>query len=230
MTSPTDWLCEGGHPYYLVDGTKFCPVCVKIAKVGAKKKRCVKMNHTAPADADSCALCQRFTKAPWLKQLDLTGETICPNGHANTHATLKYTLRNGKIPERKCQACVDTSAKKAAETFRQNRMAVAEAEGRELDTRAKRRARFGPEYFDWVVALRLIEGKVDEVYEMMRGKHKGATAMEKWVAYHSTTDWDTPRLIRHTDKRPNNIRSAWVVTGTQLGWKPKTLAQAMSEL
>jgi len=231
VTWREEWICSGEHPLYLVDGTKVCMTCVKIAEVGAKRKRCIKMNHTVPADADSCALCQRFTKAEWLKQLDLTGETVCPNGHANTHATLKYTLRSGKIPERKCQECIDASAKKAAATQRQIRAAIAKAEGREMDTRAKRRRRLGADYFDWVVALRLIEGKVDEVYDMMRGKHKGATGMEKWVAFHSTHGIDTSKFVRHDhNARPSNVRYQWTETGTALKWEPKTLAQAMAEL
>lgn len=222
------WICEGGHPYYLVDGEKMCPICIKIADVGSRPKRCRVMGHLVPADQQWCTLCQRYTKLEWLRELDKTGTSTCPQGHEATHETLKYSLRSGKFPERKCEACVSSSWKKANTAYIAKRMGIAQAEGRELQHRPKEKRRLAPEYFDWVVALRLIEGKIDEVYDMRRGTHVGATGMERWVAYHSTTD--DYNYMRTTPSGPTHVRSSWVDTGKVKRWKPKTLAQAMSEL
>lgn len=227
----SDWICEGGHPYYLIDGVKHCPICVRIAEVGVKPTRCVKMGHTIPADVRSCSLCHRFTKADWQRQLDLNGEATCPKGHALTHATLAYIRRGSGVYERKCPTCIDVNWKAAGRQYRTNCEARAKREGREMRRVGRPKKRFKPTDYDWVVALRLIEGKIDEVYDMMRGTHKGATTMEKWIAYCSTTEHDSTRLIRRFGAgNDKHLRNQWAEYPEKAGWSRKTLAQAMNEL
>lgn len=219
------WLCEGNHPYFLVDGKKFCPVCELIKEVGAKPERCRAMGHTVPIGKDHCPLCWRYRKALWQKELDLNGEAECPNGHRMTHETLLYTLRSGTVHERKCPNCIRESSARGRAT------AMANAKARHEAGLTKPRpapVRLPPEYCDWVVAYRLIMGQVDEVYDMKRGQHVGATPMEKWVAYHSTPeDYNHVRSNRTSGDRV--LRYQWAEYGEQHGWEPKTLVQAIAE-
>lgn len=220
------WICKGGHPYYRIDGKKICPICAKIAELGLRKDRCAKFNHTVPAGHRHCPTCERYRKNPWQAELDQNGEATCTNGHHATHETLTYVrYPNGQV-KRVCSQCLTLAAGAARDA------AVAYAEGRhergETRKRHRQRKRLPVDFFDWVVALRLIEGKIDEVYDMTRGTHVGPTAMEKWVAYNSTTD-----DYVFTRKFSNSIKSVrwqWAEAGEANGWPPKTLAQAMAEL
>jgi hypothetical protein len=222
------WICEDGHPLYRIDDVKICKICPIIAEVGAKENRCRLMGHTVPVTSECCTICNQYSKIPWHKELDQNGVATCPAGHTVTHEDMLYNMRGGKSPERKCYQCVSASWKRANAAYVAGREAVAAAEGREIDRRYKEARRLPLDYFDWVVALRLIEGKVDEVYDMRRDNNIGPTAMEKWVAYHSTTD-----DYNHTRTQPGGpkfVRHQWAETGQLKKWKPRTLAQAMSEL
>lgn len=228
MTPPNDWICEDGHPLYLIDGDKVCSICQQIAEHGARPGRCRLRGHTVPKNSNNCRACRRYREAPWFEELDATGSAVCPSGHHMTHENLAYGLRGGVWPERKCSQCVTEGWQKAHAAFMRNRESVAAAEGREVRRRSVPKVRLPSDYIDWVVALRLIEGKVDEVYEMKRGKHIGATAMEKWVAFHSTADSDI--FERSCPGGVTSVRYQWREYGDRHKWKPKTLAQAMAEL
>lgn len=222
------WICSGGHPLYLIDGVKYCPTCELIAERGAKPKRC-KRNHIAIAGISNCATCGMYRKAAWLQELDEHGKASCPQGHEMTHAKLRYAVRQGKHAERKCSACSSTNSKKANTVMVKVRADQRAAKGLPpLPPVAHRRGvRLKPDYIDWVVAFRLIEGKVDEVYDMKRGAHVGPTAMEKWVAYHSTPgDY---AYMRTYEAHPGTVRHEWPKYGLRHGWKPKTLVQAIAE-
>lgn len=221
------WICEGGHPYYLIDGNKVCWVCEQIEKRGAKEGGCKKRLHTVHAGAAHCITCEKHRKRPWQKELDENGVATCPAGHEVTHESLKYSLSACGAPQRKCSICSDEAASHANSAYLIGR-ARKRAEKGLPPLQPREKVRFPIDYFDWVVALRLIEGKVDEVYDMKRGSHVGPTAMEKWVAFHSTTD-DYP-FMRRFDNSERHVRWQWPETGRVRGWKPKTLAQAMSEL
>lgn len=222
------WICPDGHPLYLIDGEKICAICAEIERNGARPNRCKKRGHTVPRSAKNCRVCQRYRHAPWWEVLDTMGSATCPSGHEVTHEDLLYGIRSGGIVERKCHSCVRESWSKAHDVFMKRREEVAAAEGRELRHRDAPKKRLPIDYFDWVVSLRLIEGKIDEVYDMRRGEHVGATAMEKWVAYHSTGgDYFFTRKFDNSEK---HVREQWPDVGLRKGWPPKTLAQAMSEL
>jgi hypothetical protein len=222
------WICDDGHPKYLVKGEIMCPTCAKIERVGLKSPRCKRRNHTVPLGEDTCPICFRYKKIPWLAELDEHGVADCPKGHHVKHADLAYSLRSGLHPERRCKQCMMANTKKSTMVNRAKWDAI-RASGAFVPTpRRVRKDRLKPEYCDWVVALRLIEGKVDEVYDMKRGDHIGPTAMEKWVAYHSTSEDYTH--TRTFASGPNTVRHQWTETGRVNKWKPKTLAQAMSEL
>lgn len=225
------WICEGGHPYFMIDGEKVCPICVKIAVEGVRvSQRPCAGNHTRPMSHGNCRLCERYNKTPWQKELDLTGKATCPKGHSLTHEDLKYTHRQGKTPERQCGQCRYDRIVTASKAYIKKREEIAAAEGREVRRKNAPKKRLPAESYDWVVALRLIEGKVDEVYDMVRDEHKGATLMEQWIAYCSTTEEDNTRMIRHHSGIPSYIRPQWKRAADSRGWKPKTLAQAMSSL
>ncbi len=225
-----DWICEGGHPLYLIDGEKYCPICVAITEKGLKprgRSGPTPCAHTMPTGVKSCYVCERYRKSPWLQELDENGRGTCPGGHEVTHADLSYGIR-GQYAQRRCAACAHDSVLKASRAFMKKKDEIAAAEGRKVRRRTDPKVRLPVDYIDWVVALRLIEGKVDEVYDMNRGGHVGATAMEKWVAYHSTTDLYS--YTRTTPTGPTHVRYQWVDMGVVKKWKPTTLAQAMSNL
>lgn len=222
------WICDGGHPLYLIDGKKTCPQCVIIAEQGAKKERC-KRNHTVALGNSNCPTCGVYRKRPWFKALDEAGMAPCPRGHEMTHDKLKYSVRQGRFAERKCSECSSTNSKAANSAMVKVRAEQRAAKGLPpLPPVARRRGiRLKPDYIDWVVAFRLIEGKVDEVYDMQRGTHVGPTAMEKWVAYHSTPEDYTH--MRTYQTHPGTVRHEWPKYGLRHGWKPKTLVQAIAE-
>lgn len=221
------WICEGGHPYYLIDGTKVCWACEQIKKYGPKEGGCKKRLHTTHEGAKNCITCEKHRKRPWQKDLDEHGTAVCPEGHEVTHETLKYSISACGAPQRACPICSSKAAAHANSQYLLSRARKREGKGLPpLPPRKK--VRLPVDYFDWVVALRLIEGKIDEVYDMRRGTHVGPTAMEKWVAYHSTTD--DYNYTRTAPDREYTIRWQWPEAGAAKGWKPKTLAQAMSEL
>lgn len=221
------WICEGGHPYYLIDGVKTCWVCEQIAELGQKESGCKKGLHTNAIGNKNCVTCEKHRKRPWQKELDEKGVALCPEGHEVTHDNLKYSLSSCGAPQRKCRTCSDTAASHANSAYVLSRNEGRAAKGLPpYEPRQKKR--LPPEYFDWVVALRLIEGKVDEVYDMRRGEHVGATAMEKWVAYHTTND--SYPFARKSGDREQVLRYQWPELGIRRKWKPKTLAQAMAEL
>lgn len=224
------WICEGGHPLYLIDGEKFCPICILIAERGVKpqaprgRRGC---SHTVPMGVNSCYVCERHRKAPWLRALDQNGRATCPRGHEATHETLKYS-RRGDAVVRRCARCEEVGVAQAQRAFLRRKEEIAAAEGRQVRHRDDPKKRLPADFADWVVILRLIEGKVDEVYDMKRGEMVGATAMEKWVAYHSTSE--DYNFTRTQPSGVHTVRHHWTETGQANGWKPKTLAQFMSEL
>ncbi len=228
MTWRDDWICPGGHPYYLIDGVKTCWVCDRIAEVGAKERGCKADLHQTPLGTSHCVTCEKWRKRAWSEELDTVGKAVCPDGHEITHETLKYMLGADGIPQRRCAECAITGRKRATASYVASREEH-HAKNGTLMRRQQEKVRLPLDYFDWVVSLRLIEGKVDEVYDMMRGKHKGATAMEKWVAYHSVPrDFSAVRHLKSGET--TGVHLSWATVGIARGWKPKTLAQAMAEM
>lgn len=225
MTWKEDWICEGGHPYMMRDGVKYCPVCEAIASNGLRKIPRCPQNHTVPAGIKYCPTCERYRNSRWQKALDLTGQSTCVYGHTMTHDACYYGMRLGKWPERKCSICVKERMMGANKIYQEQRAKTREEKG--LKKRPPKRKSLPPTFCDWVVALRLVEGKVDEVYDMRRDDTVGPTAMEKWVAYHSTPD--NYVSTRTFNSGPSVVRYQWREYGDLKKWKPKTLAQAMRE-
>ncbi len=223
------WICEGGHPYYLIDGEKYCPLCTLIEQVGRHPVDC-RNGHARPATGHrSCRLCDKYRKRPYWRELDEKGEAVCPNGHRLTHETVAYSKQQGVWVERSCPSCRRENVKNANAAYVAKREALAAAEGREIRRRAREEDTLAVDYLDWVVAYRLAMGKVDEVYEMRRGRHKGATPMEKWVAYCSTHGRDPEEFRRNQPSGVRIVRGQWAEYANEKGWPPKTLIQAMAE-
>lgn len=107
------WLCEGGHPFYLIDGAKVCFLCEEVARVGAKAAPCRAMGHVVPVTHKMCRVCEQYQKIPWRKALDLNGAGTCAKGHEVTHDSLIYSVRTGKGYERKCPHCVSEGSQVA---------------------------------------------------------------------------------------------------------------------
>jgi len=224
----TDWICPDGHPKYRVGDTLTCPTCEQIATQGQKPDLCKRRGHSVPLGFDVCNVCVRYKKIPWTEQLDNHGSATCSNGHEVTHDELVYLVRGGKTHERRCPGCA-RDASLAAVQAHKAKTAARHAAGWTKKRPPKLKDTLAPDYLDWVVAYRLAMGKVDEVYEMKRGDHEGATAMEKWVAYCSTEGRDPDEFLRTMQSRTATIRWQWAEHARMKGWAPKTLTQAMAE-
>ncbi len=224
----SEWLCEGNHPYYLIEGKKYCSVCEQIKLVGLSTFTC-RRKHTRPAGDRDCSVRGKYRRRPWFRELDENGVATCPGGHTLNHATLSYSKLYGVWAQRSCAECLNANGAKANAVYVSNCEKRATEAGRKVRKRGEKKDTLAPEYIDWVVAYRLAMGKVDEVYDMKRGDHKGATAMEKWVAYCSTIGRDPSEFIRKSEGGERFIRPQWAEYGEQHKWKPKTLAQAMAE-
>lgn len=220
------WICEGGHPYYLHEGKKVCSVCDEIKEHGLRKRPCRLGGHAMPANREECLTCKKYRLMEWHRELDKTGKAICKNGHEVTHETMRYSLIRPGVLQRACGGCVNMSANMAA-SVNKKKAAHRHAAGLTRRRPPKKTDALDHTYVDWVVVYRLAMGKVDEVYDMKRGDTVGATAMEKWVAYHSTPE--DYLYTRNFPAGPATVRWQWREYGIKKKWEPKTLVQVIAE-
>ena len=215
-----DWTCENGHPLYLIDGEKICTKCPKLAGAGRLVK--CKRGHVYPAPY--CRTCSSYYSAPWLGVLDETGETYCPGGHYHTHETLTYLARPGGGAERKCGLCIASSLKSASKAYSEMQSEDRKRTGRKYTIKK----RLPNTFVDWVVVQRMIDGKVDEVHQMVRDDSRGPTLMERWVAVCSTPKWH-PFMRSADENHSSDRRPFWERIGHNMGWEPKTIADVLME-
>lgn len=235
------WICELGHPKYRVfagtGSSLTCFICKKIEK-SLNPKVCLR-GHKYASEDRQCRLCMWYAQHPWLKELDTTGEAVCPRGHEVTHATLNYKRRG----YRRCPECHKLGRGIAVKAM---------AEAHRGKPNANRGKRFGVTrtFADWVVVLRLIEGRLDEVYQMRRGTTKGPTPMEEWVAYNSTRPGEGAWRLAYSEQnellarrhgaremgKANELAASftrrwekWGTYGRERKWEPKTIWELIGQ-
>jgi hypothetical protein len=216
------WVDDRGHPLYLIDGEKICSRCP--GYTADTELFVCKYGHTY-IRGKGCRVCEAWRTAPWLKQLDQTGETVCSRGHEHTHETLLYSRTANGGAERKCPQCVEGSMAKATASYVERMAKEREVTGRTYSVKT----RLPYTYVDWVVVQRLIDGKVDEVHQIMRDDSRGPTLMERWVAVCSTPPWK-PFIRSSSDGHTSDRRPDWEKIGKSYGWEPKTITQVMAEI
>lgn len=234
------WICEHGHPKYRIfQGTGSflaCLICKKVEK--SINPRTCKRSHPFPAEDRQCRLCMWYAQHPWLKELDEHGEAVCPKGHTVTHNTLNYRRRG----YRRCGECHKLGRGVAVKAMADNHR------GRPNVNKGKR---FGVKrtFADWVVVYRLIEGRLDEVYQMKRGTTTGPTPMEEWIAYNSTSPLEGAHKLAYSDQdelihsRGGSSKGKshelalsfarrwekWGTYGRDRKWEPKTIWELIGQ-
>lgn len=245
MTKPgpkPQWICDKGHPKYRVkrpggQTPLVCHICAKVAK-SASPRMCIR-GHEFPVEERQCRLCLIYKQNPWLKELDENGKANCPRGHEMTHDTLNYDT-----PKRRCcSTCYLTSRQRAIQAMAKQNTGKSNAnKGKTYGVKKT--------FADWVVVLRLIEGRLDEVYSMKRGFTVGPTPMEEWIAHNSMNPMESAHRLAYseqkelctkrgpqTDKvKANSLASSFIIRWEKWGtygrarkWEPKTMWELIGE-
>lgn len=109
------WLCRHNHPMWRkpVSGHWICHTCNDMNLNGASKEFGVCIHGHKREIGIDCKTCKAYTNTPWLKELDATGKTTCPNGHEVSHYddSLMY-VKHKNSKRRLCRKCTGEQVSK----------------------------------------------------------------------------------------------------------------------
>lgn len=110
------WLCRHNHPMWRKPGSGhwICHTCneLNLNHSGVEMDYCL-YGHKR-VKGTNCKTCKIYINTPWMRQLDLTGESECRNGHPVSHYddSILY-VKSKKAKHRRCRKCTRHAVDKA---------------------------------------------------------------------------------------------------------------------